>query len=42
MENTVKGKGYDVGNDSRYRWYCSDDCQYHCHVNQYHTDSKEK
>ena len=41
MENTVKGKRYDVGNDSQYRWYCSDNYQYRCHINQYHADHKE-
>lgn len=41
MENKVKGKGYDVRNNSRHCWYCSDSYQYHCHGNQYHTDRKE-
>ena len=35
MENTVKGKGYDVGNHSWYSRYCSNNYQYHCHHNQY-------
>ena len=35
MENKVKGKGYDVRNNSWYSRYCSDDYQYHCHNNQY-------
>lgn len=41
MENKVKGKGYDVGNDSQYHWHCRDDYQYYRHINQCHTDCKE-
>ena len=41
MENKVKGTRYDVGNNSRYCWYCSDNCQYHCHSDQYYTDRNE-
>lgn len=41
MENKVKGTRYDVGNNSRYCWYCSDDYQYRCHGDQYLTDRKE-
>ena len=41
MENKVKGTRYGVGNNSRYSWYCSDDYQYHCYINQYHTDHRE-
>ena len=31
MENKVKGTEYDVGNNSQYCWYYSDDYQYRCH-----------
>lgn len=41
MENKVKGTRYDVGNNSGYCWYCSDDYQYRGHGDQYHIDSKE-
>ena len=41
MENKVKGTRNGVGNNSRYSWYCSDDYQYHCYINQYHTDHRE-
>lgn len=41
MENKVKGTRYDVRNNSLYCWYCSDNYQYHCHGDQYHTDRKE-
>lgn len=37
MENIVKGTRYDDGNDGRNRWYCSDNHQYYCHPDQYHT-----
>ena len=36
-----KGTRYDVGNNSRYCWYCSDNYQYHCHGDQYHANHKE-
>ena len=35
VENTVKGKGYDVGNNSWAHRYCSDGYQYHRHHYQY-------
>lgn len=41
MENSVKGKRYDVGNNSRYCRYCGNGYQYHRYNNQYLTDFKE-
>lgn len=41
MENKVKGTRYDIRNNSRYYWYCSDDYQYHRYNDQYHTDRQE-
>ncbi len=35
MENKVKGKGYDVGNNSWSHRYCSDGYQYYRYHNQY-------
>ena len=37
MENFVKGKEYDVGNDHQYCKYCSDTHQYRRHYHQYLT-----
>ena len=41
MENEVKGTRYDDGNASGYRWYCSNNYQYNCYVDQYHTILQE-
>lgn len=37
MENETKGTKYDVRNNCRYCWYCSDSHQYYRHIDQYHT-----
>ena len=41
MENKVKGTKYDVRDNSKYCWYCSDNYQYRCYDNQYHTNHKK-